>query len=211
MQTTSAEKQVRPMKGRKFGKPRGKTCTWTPELDEILKSAYSRGGLLAARRAIRQHQPAWSRYSVKRRAAALGLCRRRALPWTEVDVEKMLWAIDSNASMALIAERLDRTVAAVRKKLRDLGYSAESLGGYKVKDVAEMFAVQPARVQYWVAEKMLFTKGGRITESSVEKFLTDYPEKIQFESLSVDMKRWLQEMGYQAQRDKSKVASAGND
>jgi hypothetical protein len=211
MQTTSAEKQVRPMKGRKFGKPRGKTCTWTPELDDILKSTYSRGGLLAARRAIRQHQPAWSRYSVKRRAAVLGLCRTRALPWTDVDVEKMLWAIDSNASMALIAERLDRTVAAVRKKLRDLGYCAESLGGYKVKDVAEMFAVPPARVQYWVAEKMLFTKGGRITESSVEKFLTDYPEKIQFESLSVDMKKWLQEMGYQSQRDKSKVANAGNE
>ena len=55
MQTTSAEKQVRPMKGRKFGKPRGKTCTWTPELDDILKSAYSRGGLLAARRLCRCH------------------------------------------------------------------------------------------------------------------------------------------------------------
>ena len=148
---------------------------------------------------------------INNRAAALSLCRRRAPAWTDVDVEKMLWAIDSNASMALIAERLDRGVAAVRKKLRDLGYSAESLGGYKVKDVAEMFAVQPARVQYWVAEKMLFTKGGRITESSVEKFLSDYPEKIQFEKLSVDMQKWLREMGYQAQGDKSKVASAGND
>jgi hypothetical protein len=85
------------------------------------------------------------------------------------------------------------------------------LGGYKVKDVAEMFAVPPARVQYWVAEKMLFTKGGRITESSVEKFLAEHPEKIHFERLSVDMQNWLREMGYQAQGDKSKVATAGND
>jgi hypothetical protein len=109
------------MKGRKFGKPRGKTCNWTPELDEILRTAWSRGGLRAARRAIRQHQPTWSWYSVKKRAAALALCRRRAPRWTDADVSHLLWSIDSNASMALIADRLGRTVAAVRKKLRDLG------------------------------------------------------------------------------------------
>jgi hypothetical protein len=38
-------------------------------------------------------------------------------------------SIDSNASLALIAERLGRTVTAIRKKLWDLGYKAESLGG----------------------------------------------------------------------------------
>ena len=154
------------MKGRKFGKPRGKTCRWTPELDEILRAAWMRGGLRAARRAIRQYEPTWSWYSVKKRAAALELCRRKAPHWTDTDVNHLLWSIDSNASLALIAERLGRTVAAVRKRLRDLGYTAESLGGYKVKEVAEMFAVPPARVQYWVAEKLLLTKGGRITESS---------------------------------------------
>jgi len=44
-------------KGRKVGKPRGQTSHWTPELDEILRTAWSRGGLRAARRAIRQQQP----------------------------------------------------------------------------------------------------------------------------------------------------------
>ena len=136
------------MKGQKFGNPRGKTCRWTPELDEILKSAWAQGGLRAAKRAIRQQQPTWSRYSIKKRAAALELCRRKARPWSETEVNHLLWSIDSNASMALIAERLGRTVAAVRKKLRERGYTAESLGGYKVKDVAEMFSVPPARVQY---------------------------------------------------------------
>ena len=120
----------------------------------------------------------------------------------------LLWSIDSNASLALIAERLDRTVAAVRKKLRDLGYTAESLGGYKVKEVAEMFGVPPGRVQYWVAEKLLLTKGGRITDSSVSKFLTDHPEKITFESLSVDMQNWLREMGYPDREGKLKAAGA---
>lgn len=183
-------------KGRKVGKPRGKTCVWTAELDDVLKTAWARGGLRAARRAIRQHQPTWSSYSVKKRAAALELCRRRAPRWTDADENHLLWSIDSNASLALIAERLGRTVSAVRKKLRDLEYTAESLGGFKVKDVADMFKVPPARVQYWVAEKLLLTKGGRITESSVSKFLADHPEKIPFESLSVDMQNWLREMGY---------------
>jgi hypothetical protein len=198
------------MKGQKFGNPRGKTCRWTPELDEILKSAWPRGGLRATRRAIRQHQPTWSRYSIKKRAAVLGLCRRKARPWSDREVNHLLWSIDSNASLALIAERLGRTVAAVRKKLRDLGYSAESLGGYKVKEVADMFSVPPARVQYWVAEKLLLTKRGRITESSLSKFLADHPEKIPFESLSVDMQNWLREMGYPDRGDEPNAAGMGN-
>lgn len=178
-------------------------------MDEILRSAWSRGGLRAAGRAIRQQQPMWSRYSVKKRAAALALCRRRAPRWTDADVNHLLWSIDSNASLALIAERLGRTVAAVRKKLRDLGYKAECLGGYKVKDVADMFAVPPASVQYWVAEKLLLTKGGRITERSLSKFLVDHTEKIPFESLSVDMQNWLREMGYPDRGGEPKVASVG--
>jgi hypothetical protein len=184
------------MKGRKWGKPRGKTCRWTAELDEILKSTWTQGGLRAARRAIRQHEPTWSRYSIKKRAAALGLCRPKSRPWSDTEVNHLLWSIDSNASLALIAERLDRSVAAVRKRLRDLGYTAESLGGYKVKEVADMISVSPSRVQYWVAEKLLLTKGGRITESSFSKFLADHPRKIPYDSLTPDMQNWLREMGY---------------
>lgn len=202
------------MKGQKFGKPRGKTCRWSPELDEILKSAWARGGLRVARRAIRQQQPTWSGYSIKRRAAFLRLCRPKARPWSETDVNHLLWSIDSNASLALIAERLGRTVAAVRKKLRDCGYTAESLGGYKVKEVADMFAVPPARVQYWVAEKLLLTKGGRITESSFSKFLADHPKKIPFDNISPDMQNWLREMGYPAEQhedDRNAARRVAND
>src|SRR5258707_11074529 len=191
------------MKGQKFGNPRGKTCRWTPELDQILKSAWVRGGLRAASRAVRQQQPTWSRYSIKKRAATLALCRPKARPWSDTEVNHLLWSIDSNASLALIAERLGGTVAAVRKKLRDLGYTAESLGGYKVKEVADMFSVPPARVQYWIAEKLLLTKGGRITESSFAKFLTDHPKRIPFETLSPEMQNWLREMGYPVEADEA--------
>ena len=198
-------------KGRKVGKPRGKTCQWTSELDDVLKAAWARGGLRAARRDIRQYQPTWSQYSVKKRAAALNLCRPRAPRWTEADDNHLLWSIDSNASLALIAERLGRTVAAVRKKLRDLDYTAESLGGFKVKDVADMFAVPPARVQYWVAEKLLLTKGGRITDSSVSKFLAEHPEKIPFDGLSRDMQNWLREMGYPDHGGEPRANMAGSE
>ena len=197
------------MKGGKYGKPRGKSCRWTPELDELLKSAWARGGLRAARRAIRQQQPTWSSYSIKRRATALNLCRPKAQRWSDEDVNHLLWAIDSNASLGLIAGRLGRTVTAVRKKLWDLGYRAESLGGYKVKEVAEMFSVPPARVQYWVAENLLLTKGGRITENSLSKFLADDPERIPFESLSRDMQGWLREMGYPGEEGGPQAESMG--
>ena len=197
-------------KGRKVGKPRGKTCRWTAELDEVLKTAWARGGLLAARRAIHQQQPTWSWCSIRKRAAALGLCRPRARRWSVADENHLLMSIDSNASLALIAERLGRTVTAIRKRLWELDYKAESLGGYKVKELAAMFSVMPARVQYWVEEKMLLTKGGRITDRSLSKFLADFPEKIPYESLSPDMRNWLQEMGYRAADVKSNAARAGN-
>jgi hypothetical protein len=197
------------MKRQKYGKPRGKTCRWTPELDEVLKAAWAAGGLRAARRAIRQHQPTWCWCSIKRRAIALSLCRPRARRWSDGDVNHLLMSIDSNASLALIAERLGRTLTAIRKKLSDLGYKAESLGGYKVKEVAEMLSVPPKRVQYWVEEKMLLTKGGRITDSSLSKFLSDFPEKVPYETLTPDMRSWLREMGYQAQDGETKAAIAG--
>ena len=194
------------MKRNKFGGPRGKSCHWTQELDEILKMSWEQGGLSAAKKAIWQHQPSWGLYSVKRRASGLELCQPRPRAWSETEENHMLWSLDSNASLTLIAERLGRTVAAVRKKLRNLGYTAESLGGFKVKDVAEMFLVCPARIQYWVAEKHLLTKGGRITESSFSKFLADHSEKVPFERLSVDMQNWLREMGYPDRKGELKAS-----
>ena len=90
-----------------------------------------------------------------------------------------------------------------------MGYKAESLGGYKVKDVADMFSVPTARVQYWAAQKLLFTKGGRITDSSFSKFLADHPEKIPYETLSQDMQQWLSEMGYAGRNGNGNGANAG--
>jgi hypothetical protein len=196
------------MKPQKFGKPRGKTCQWTPELDGVLRSAWTQGGLRAAHRAIRGYQPTWTVHSIRKRAAALSLCKPRPAPWSDSDVNSMLWAIDSNASLALIAERLGRRVGAVRHKLRALGYAVESLGGYKVKDVADMLSVPIGRVRYWVAEKLLLTKGGRITESSFSKFLEDHPKKIPSDTLSPPMQNWLVEMGYPSQSAESKAAEA---
>jgi hypothetical protein len=184
------------MRRRKPGKPRGPTCRWTPDLDEILKAAWARGGLRAARHAIRALQPTWSHYSIKRRAAILELRRPRPPRWSSRDEYNLERWIEGNASLALIAKRLGRSVAAVRKRLWHLGHKAESLGGYKVKEVAEMLTVPPARVQYWVGEGLLLTKGGRITDHSFSTFLREHSSKVPFESLKPDMQAWLVEMGY---------------
>jgi hypothetical protein len=198
-----------PHKQPKVGKPRGQACHWTPELDELLRTAWSRGGLRAARRAIRQQQPTWSRSSIKKRAAALALTRPKARPWSTEDVNKLLMSIDSNASLELIAKRLNRTVAAIRYRLWELGYKAASLGGYKVKEVAEMLGVPPRRVQYWVQKKELLTKGGRITDSSLSTFFRNCPGKIPYEKLPADMRAWLREMGYPAVGEEPEAMAAG--
>ncbi|HEX2918798.1 MAG TPA: hypothetical protein VHN81_09770 [Edaphobacter sp.] len=118
-------------------------------------------------------------------------------------------SIDSNASLELIAKRLNRTVAAIRCKLWEEGYTAASLGGYKVKEVAEMLSVPPRRVQYWVQEKELLTKGGRITERSLSEFFRTSPEKIPYEQLPSDMRAWLREMGYSAGEEEPKTRAVG--
>ncbi len=203
------KRKAGPRKGRKCGKPRGKGCHWTPELDELLKTSWVQRSPRAARREVRQRQPTWSWSSIKKRAAALGLTRPKAPPWSAEDVNKLLMSIDSNASLALIAKRLNRSVAAIRYKLWELGYKAASLGGYKVKEVAEMLCVPPRRVQYWVQKKELLTKGGRITESSLSMFFRNCPEKISYEKLPSDMQAWLREMGYPAEDEEPKTMVAG--
>jgi len=80
-----------------------------------------------------------------------------------------------------------------------------------VKEVAEMLALPPARVQYWVAEGLLLTKGGRITESSFSTFLHEHPRKVPFETLSRDMQAWLVEMGYPAENAGRKARTAAGD
>ena len=102
-------------------------------------------------------------------------------------------------------------MAAVRKRLWHLGHKAESLGGYKVKEVAEMLAVPPARVQYWVGEGLLLTKGGRITDHSFSTFLRDHSKKIPFETLKPDMQAWLAEMGYPAEHFGHKIRRAAGE
>ena len=189
--------------------PSAPNCRWTPELDELLKTAWNCGGLLAAQHAIRQLLPTWSRHSIDRRAAELGLKGRKPRPWTETEINKLLLSVDScNAGLPLIAKRLGRSSAAIRRKLWELGYTAESLGGYKVKEVAEMLSVPPRRVQFWVQEKQLLTRGGRITESSFSAFLSSHPEKIPFEKLPPDLQSWLREMGYPSPDEELLIAPA---
>ncbi len=210
--TSAANPQQRDNGSRKrpkYGKPRGQTCHWTPELDELLKAAWSRGGLRAARRAIRQQQPTWSHSSIKRRAATLGLRNPQARRWSTAEVNRLLMSIDSNASLSLIAERLNRSVAALRRKLWELDYKAASLGGYKVKEVAEMLSVPPRRVQFWVEQKQLLTKGGRITDSSLTTFFRNHHRKIPYQTLPADMRSWLREMGFPARAEEQTLIPMG--
>ena len=60
------------------------------------------------------------------------------------------------------------------------------------------------------AEKLLLTKGGRITDSSLSKFIADQPKRISFEILSPDMQNWLREMGYPVEGVVANAVSVGS-
>jgi hypothetical protein len=182
----------------KRARPRGSNCRWTKRLDNLLKRAWASGGPPEARRAIQKVQPAWGWHSIRKRAGVLRIRRPRPKPWTKASDDDLLWSIESNATLLSIAKRLGRSVRAIRARFYALGYKAENLGGYKVKELAEMLHLPPARIQYWVAARLLMTKGGRITDRSFSAFLRNFPNRIPLQALSLEMKHWLQEMGYPA-------------
>ena len=188
--------------GGRDAKPRGKNCRWTPELDEVLRAAWARGGARAAWKEIKKQHPTWSLRSIKRRTKKLGLVKQRR-PWTLAELLVVEEGIDSNASLKTIAERIGRSVMAVRLRLARGGFEVSCLGGFKAKDLADWINVSPRTVRYWKETGLLHTKRGRITEHSFTEFCRNHPEKIPYEQLrDPDMKKWLREMGYPTSGDR---------
>src|SRR5215467_14450797 len=97
------------MRGRRFGAPRGRMCRWTSEFDEVLRLAWAAGGLRAAQRAIGEFQPTWTVYSIRKRAAALSLCKRPPASMVRSCCQQNVLG-NRQCLLALIAERLGRSV-----------------------------------------------------------------------------------------------------
>jgi len=127
---------------------------WTSELDSLLEQGY-RAGLAGQRAAIGsiQRLTGWPRQACWDRARKLGLAQKRSISprlWTPEE-EQLLINLAGNKNVRLIARRLNRSVAAVRKRLRRLGEtSARVREGLTKNQLAELIGSSPKTIQKWI-------------------------------------------------------------
>jgi len=90
-------------------------------------------------------------------------------PWTPGDDDRLLnWA--GYEPVKKIAQRLGRSVRAVRFRLGALGMSAKVTDGWSLRALRKMLHVSPARLRYLIGNGMLRVRDPRVSTSSLAVF-----------------------------------------
>jgi hypothetical protein len=90
-------------------------------------------------------------------------------PWTEADDDKLLnWA--GYEPVDKIAQRLSRSVRAIRFRLCALSMSAKVTDGWSLRALRKLLRVSPARLRQFIGSGMLRVRDPRITTNSLAEF-----------------------------------------
>jgi len=94
------------------------------------------------------------------------LPRQRSCPWTSEDDDRLLnWA--GYEPVNKIAQRLGRSVRAVRFRLGALGMSAKVSDGWSQRELRKLLRVSPARLRHFIGSGMLRVRDPRLTTGSI--------------------------------------------
>lgn len=176
---------------------------WTTELDELLERGYRTGP--ASRFApidCIQRLTGWPRHACWDRARKLGFTHGRCLQrrWTSSD-DHLLIALAGTCNLRFIAEKLNRSVAAVRTRLRRLGVSSIRVReGLTKTELAKMIGRTPTTAQKWI--DLGWLKGSyegkerrddtfRVSESELLRFFRAHPEELPFHRWSREGLEWF--------------------
>jgi DNA-binding CsgD family transcriptional regulator len=177
---------------------------WTPELDSLLEQGY-RVGLAGQRAAIDriQRRTGWPRQACWDRARKLGLAQKRPTSprqWTPIE-EECLIDLAGSKNVRLIAKRLNRSVPAVRKRLRRLTEkSARVRDGLTKRALAELIGRSPKTVQKWI--ELGWLRGShegknrgddafRISDEQFLEFWRNHPEQVAVHRWNREGLEWL--------------------
>ena len=165
---------------------------WTAELDEMLRRAYkqahNRRKLSASLDEV-ERRTGFSRPAILSRAAELRLNDPRR-PWSEQEV-RLLAEFAGTVSKASIARKLGRSYWSVKAAFARLEFSARLVEGFTREDVAGLLGAGPRTVRGWIERGWLLVRDGRITESSLRRFLCEHAEEY---SLSRVDETWFKGM-----------------
>jgi hypothetical protein len=146
---------------------------WPVEMKELLREGYQQGGEKKRRaiNAIRDLYPGLPSNTPSRFARRQGWIPkttqiRRRRPWTEHE-ERKLWELAGYETAARIAERLGRSEAAVRFRLKSLGLSVKVKDGWSFRALQEMLHVGPSKLRRFITDGSLRVRDPRITSESL--------------------------------------------
>ena len=92
--------------------------------------------------------------------------RSSCSPWTPADDDRLL-NLAGYEPVKKIAQRLGRSVRAVRFRLGALGMSARVTDGWSLRALRKLLRVSPARLRYLIGNGMLRVRDPRISASSL--------------------------------------------
>jgi len=120
----------------------------------------------AAKRAAREerHPP-----TAKERGEAAAARRPAPRPWTPADDDRLL-NLAGYEPVKRIAQRLDRSVRAVRFQMAALGISARVTDAWSLRALRKMLRVRPCRLRYFIGNGLLKVRDARISASSLAAF-----------------------------------------
>ncbi|HEY5173990.1 MAG TPA: hypothetical protein VII95_00315 [Terriglobales bacterium] len=111
------------------------------------------------------------RKSRKTTRSGISVAARRwaSAPWTPADDDRLL-NLAGYEPVKKIAQRLGRSVRAVRFRLGALGMSAKVTDGWSLRALRKMLHVSPVRLRYLIGNGMLRVRDPRISPSSLAVF-----------------------------------------
>ena len=180
----------------RYKQKRSGPLRWTNELDDRLRRVHREGGLRAAVSDI-QNLTDWPRRAILRRAHQLGLPkealadRRR---WTMAEFRFALESVN-HLSIREIADELERSEKSVWDMVGSRGIPARFQDGCSVRDLSAKLHIRRPSIRAWIKAGLLHKKrNGRISEDSLQSFLHNHPERINWSLLDEDTTFWISEL-----------------
>ena len=172
-----------------------KTLPWLPEFDRLLIAGIKHGPTMKkdAINKVLQLAPHWTRgdcwqrinelrraakrVALKERPAAkakksgeAAAARRPASrPWTPVDDDRLL-NLAGYEPVKRIAQRLDRSIRAIRFRMAAIGMSARVTDAWSLRALWKMLRVRHSRLRYFIGNGLLKVRDFRISASSLAAF-----------------------------------------
>jgi len=169
---------------------------WTNELDDRLVRIHRESGLRAAVSDI-QNLTDWPRRAILRRAHQLGL-PKEALPdrrrWTMAEFRFALESVN-HLSVREIADELERSEKSVWDMVGSRGIPARFQDGCSVRELSAKLHIRRPSIRAWIKAGLLHKKrNGRISEDSLQSFLHNHPERINWSMFDEDTTFWISEL-----------------